>query len=250
MEIISEIIGWFSSIIKLIVKFFIILFIIVLITPRDSQILFLPFLIIVTVIAILYSVKFGTLKDLCMKYKIRKDYGTVMLLEKINLFKTHHYMKLEEENRKVFDKSVLEYKKHYICFTKNGILFIGYSPISKEKEIPKVYKKEFKLDNIDGIELYYRINKYTSTHNETKTTYRTITNSYGMSHTEEIRENVPVQSTHTSYNMLYGCIYFKNVLAQRVYFDFSSKGSFKLARKTAKICSKLGIKGGLVNEQD
>lgn len=244
--IISQITELFGFIVKLAIKLFILLFFIAYFSEQ-APILIIPTILIV----ILYSIKFGTLKNIFLRYKIGKEYGAIILFDNIKLFKARNGVDLEEANMKQFDKSMLEYKKHYLCFTKNGILFIGYSPISKEKEIPKMYKKEYKLDNIDGIELYYRIDKYTSTHNETKTTYRKIIDDYGMSHTEEIRENVPVQSTHTSYHMLYGCIYFKNTLAQRVYFDFSSRGrSFKLATKTAKICSKLGIKGGLVNEQD
>lgn len=166
-----------------------------------------------------------------------------MLFAKIKLFKTHNGIDLEEANMKGFDKTILNYKKHFLCFTKNEIIFIGYSPISKNSnDIPKMYKKEYKLDNIDNIQIYYTIEEYTNTHHETRTTYRKIIDDYGYSHTEEIREQVPVETKNTLYNVLYGCIYFKNTLAQQAYFDFSDVNkNFWLADKTSRVCKKLNI---------
>lgn len=177
------------------------------------------------------------------KNNIRKEYGNVIFFEKVSLLKTSNGTSLKEYNVECFDKAILEYKKHFLCFTKNEIIFIGYSPVSKAEETPKVYQKSYKIDNIEGIRMIYKEQQYNVTRYETKTTYKTIRpENFGSSYTEEVREDVPYSVTKTMDVILYGSIYFKNALVQRVHFDFiDHKKSTRLTNKIGKITEKLNI---------
>lgn len=187
-----------------------------------------------------------------IKNKVKKEYGKVMFAEKIKLSKTHNNIDLEEINAKDFDKNLLNYKKHFLCITRSHIVFLASDPkVKNNNNIQKDYKKDYKIENIGDVEIFYDVRTFTTTQIETKTSYRKITDQYGHSHTEEIKEDVPVERTNTAYNILYGIIYFKNTLVKQVCFDFSQTNkNYYLAQKVIKICTKLNIPAKLLEAKE
>lgn len=168
-----------------------------------------------------------------------------MSFEKVNLFKTRAGLDLREKNEKDFDKTIMEYKKHFLCLTKNEIIAIGYKPVKKESEISKIYHKKYDISEIDEVIFDYSTQKYTTR----GTSYRTVTNEYGRKFTEEIKEDVPYEVENSTDVIWFGVICFKNMAF--LYFNFSNlKKSLKIANKFMKTCSKLGIPYKLQEEKE
>lgn len=179
-----------------------------------------------------------------MKSKLKKEHGKVMFVEKVDLFKTRSGASLKENNLELFDKTILEYKKHYMCLTKNELVFVGFSHISTAKEGAKTYKKVYKLTNIEKVHLTYKTSNYTTTGYKTQTSYRKVTTESGKSYTDKVEEEVPYEVQNSIDIFLYGYIDIKSSIC--AFFHFTNwRKSLAIVNKFIKVCSKLNISSEL-----
>lgn len=171
---------------------------------------------------------------------MQKEFGKVVFVEKVDLFKSRTGADLKTNNLELFDKTILDYKKHMMCLTKNELVFVGYSPISTNSEISKTYQKTYKISDIEKVNLAYKTSNYTTTEYKTQTSYRKITTESGKSYTDKIEEEIPVEVQNSIDVFLYGYIDIKNSIC--AFFHFTNwRKSLAIVNKFIKVCQKLNI---------
>ncbi len=167
-----------------------------------------------------------------IKYKIKKEYKNIKFINKINL-----YENFKEYNEENFDKNIYEYKKHFICLSKNKVSIIGYNSIKNE-----LYKKDFEINNIEEIYFENSTDVYTYTTFDTKTYYRTITTQYN-SYTETVNERTPTTAKGYRKDFGYVNIIFQDIEENGIMFDFGRhKDRYTIPIKFRRICRRIGIK--------
>lgn len=196
--------------------------------------------IIITIIYLCYKWYKGTFTKIILEYKIFKKFGSLYYFERIDLTDKSYLDIVKEE----FDKDILNYKEWFLCFTNSELVIIGYK--NKNKSLEKIYIKNYKLENINNIKLLYEHRSYTTTQYRTETKQRKVTNMYGNSYVETIEEKVPYTKNNDFLYFDIGCIYFKNLVIERLPFDVKyvnhSKKLKPILKDLEKTCKKLCIK--------
>lgn len=176
-----------------------------------------------------------------VKKELQKEFGKVKFVENINLFKNNINQDIKQFNLQYFDKTMLEYKKHFLFLTDKAIIIVGYN--SFKDKVDKMYKKVFELNKVKELALSYKTAKWTEKHYETQTNYKKVRSvDTGRSYVEEIEERVPYDVEREQDIFINIEIDFQNTLVQALLLGFPSRRKSIIAsNKLIKVCSKLNI---------